>query len=89
VPTISRFRGITISMFFREGVHASRPHFHARYAGSHATFDAVDLSRLAGSMPPRIERLVRRWAAAHRGELLENWERARCGENPKPIDPLK
>jgi hypothetical protein len=32
---------------------------------------------LAGTLPPAVHRLVRDWAARHRAELLDNWERAR------------
>jgi Domain of unknown function (DUF4160) len=38
VPRISFFYGITIWMYWNEGVHA-RPHFHARYAGEVASID--------------------------------------------------
>ena len=50
-------------LLLRERVHAARPHFHASYAESRASFDAVDLTRLAGKLPLRIERVVRNWAA--------------------------
>jgi hypothetical protein len=89
VPVISRFRGITIEMFFDERRHAGRPHFHARYAGVRVAFDAADQTCLGGELPPRIERLVRQWAREHREELLANWERARGNLTPKPIDPWK
>ena len=76
-------------MFFDEGRHSGRPHFHASYAGKRASFDIADLSRLDGELPPRVERLVRSWARTHRAELLDNWERGRSDEDFKPIDPLK
>jgi Domain of unknown function (DUF4160) len=76
-------------MFFDEGRHAGRPHFHASYAESDAVFDALDQTRLGGELPPRIERLVRRWAKEHHRELLENWERARAEIDLLPVDPWK
>lgn len=85
MPTICRFRGIAISMFFDEGVHMSRPHFHAWYGGARASFDALDLTRLAGELPPQIERMIREWGRAHREELLANWELAREG---RPLEPI-
>lgn len=72
-------------MFFGEGVHTSRPHFHAWYGGARASFDALDLTRLAGELPPQVERLVREWGLARREELLANWELARKGEALKSI----
>jgi len=89
MPTLSRFYGITITMYFREGSHGSRPHFHVSYAEARASFDALDLTRLAGRVPLRVERIVREWAQMHRAELLANWERARCGRKLHAIEPLK
>ena len=87
VPTICRFYGITIQMFFKEehGV----PHFHARYAGQIAVFAIDPTDRLRGQLSRRADRLVREWASLHREELLRNWERARSGEPLLPIEPLK
>jgi Domain of unknown function (DUF4160) len=85
VPTISRFYGIAIQMFFKEhGI----PHFHARYGGLAATFAVGTLERLQGELPVRLERLVREWGELHRDELMRNWERARAGEPLEPIEPL-
>lgn len=86
MPTISRFYGITIQMFFKEhGV----PHFHARYGGDMAVYAMETLDRLAGEIPERTERLVREWAGQHRHELTRNWERARAGEPLAPVEPLR
>jgi hypothetical protein len=86
VPRISAFYGITIWMYWNEGIHA-RPHFHARYAGQAASV-ALDGELLAGSLPRRALALVAEWAALHREELLANWERARREEQLEPIEPL-
>lgn len=86
MPRISAFYGITIWMYWNEGVHA-RPHFHARYADQAAS---VDLSGavIAGSLPRRALALVAEWAALHEDELLANWERARRDDQLRPIEPL-
>jgi hypothetical protein len=42
-----------------------------------------------GELPRRAHALVLEWAALHRAELLENWERARQGVPLKPIEPLE
>jgi hypothetical protein len=76
-------------MYFEEGIHELRPHFHAVYAGQLASFDIEDLSRLSGRLPLRIERLVRVWAREHRDELLRNWQRGRAGLTFKDVPPLK
>jgi Domain of unknown function (DUF4160) len=57
VPRISYFYGITIQMYWNEGVH-ERPHFHARYGEHHASVE-LDGKILAGSLPVNAQRLVR------------------------------
>lgn len=76
-------------MFFDEGLHAGRAHFHAVHDGKRASFDINDLTRLDGKLPVRTERLVREWAWDHQAELLANWERARASLPLNPIDPPK
>jgi hypothetical protein len=59
VPTISRFYGIVISMYF--GDHRP-PHFHARYAGHRGRIAIRTGEQLDGDLPPRapvIPRVVR------------------------------
>jgi hypothetical protein len=88
VPRLSSFYGITILMFWNEGVHA-RPHFHARYAGRAASVD-FDGELVAGVLPPRALLLVGDWVRLHRPELQANWERARRSEPlESSIPPLE
>jgi hypothetical protein len=89
MPRISRFRGVTIRMFFNEDFHPGRPHFHAEYAGVEASFEIASLGCLAGVLPPRIDQMVKRWAGEHEVELMANWERARNHLPLEPIDPLR
>lgn len=85
MPTISRFYGITIQMFFKEH---GRPHFHARHGSQVAVFNVESFERIRGELPQRAERFVREWADLHRDELLRNWEQARAGKPLAPIEPL-
>ena len=55
MPTISRFYGIAIGMFFDE--HAP-PHFHAKYAEYEASIDIRNFSLLRGKLPPKALSLV-------------------------------
>jgi hypothetical protein len=86
VPRISWFYGILILMHWSEAGHMT-PHFHVEYGNHRASVD-VDGALLAGSLPPRCQRLVREWARLHRDELLANWEHGRNNEPFEPIDPL-
>lgn len=86
MPTISRFYGITIQMFYKEhGV----PHFHARYSGQTAVFTVDPLEAIRGELPIRANRLVKEWAELHRDELMRNWEEARASKPLAWVEPLK
>jgi hypothetical protein len=59
--------------------HADHPpaHFHAEYQGSEAFVSIETGLILEGHLPAKAAHIVREWTADHRGELLENWTRAR------------
>lgn len=85
MPTISRFLGIAITMYFDDhGV----PHFHARHSDGGAKVAIDTLEVIESSLDRRQLRLVLAWAELHQDELHENWTRARAGETLKPIAPL-
>jgi Domain of unknown function (DUF4160) len=86
VPTISRFFGITIAMFFEDH---SFPHFHARHADGKAKIRIDNLEVIESTLPWRQLRFVLAWSELHRAELEENWRRARAGETLKEVEPLK
>lgn len=85
MPEISRFLGIVIGMFYKEHGVA---HFHAVY-GEHEISVEIESGLIRGEFPPRAKRLVLEWAALHKAELLENWEKARTGQVLAPIAPLE
>ena len=86
VPTISRFFGITISMFHDDH---GRPHFHARHADGSARIRIDEIEPIDSSLGRPQLRLVLAWAELHQQELLENWNRARTHETLNRIDPLQ
>ncbi len=65
------------------------PHFHARYGDQRAIVGIESLVVLQGVLSPRALGMVMEWAALHRAELLENWQRARAQEPLQPIAPLE
>lgn len=75
MPTISTFFGVAIRMFFSD--HPP-PHFHASYQHHRAVIAIESGAMIGGSLPPAVHRLVREWAARHRAEPMDNWERARA-----------
>jgi Domain of unknown function (DUF4160) len=85
VPTISRFYGIVIRMYFSD--HAP-PHFHAVYSGEEAVI-AIDSGEvIRGRLPDRALRLVREWRSMHHDELMANWARVQVPDAPQKIEPL-
>jgi Domain of unknown function (DUF4160) len=85
MPTISRFYGIVISMYFSD--HPP-PHFHARYGEYTARIEIATGRRLDGRLPPRAQALVDEWCDLHRDELLANWKRVEAKVPLAQIDPL-
>jgi hypothetical protein len=87
MPSISRFYGITIKMYWQES-HHSLAHFHAEYAEYEASFDLAG-ELIAGEIPQRQLRLVQAWVVLHAEELTADWELATGGKPLNPIDPLR
>ncbi len=85
VPRISAFYGIVIAMYFDD--HPP-PHFHARYGEHQAQIVIATGDVLHGELPRRALKLVEEWAALHRDELLDDWERAQRDEPLVTIAPL-
>jgi len=85
MPELSRFFGIVIRMFYSDHEPA---HFHAIYREYEALIEIETLSVFRGSLPRRALALVLEWAALHRAELREDWQRARNGETLNQIEPL-
>lgn len=86
VPTISRFFGIVITMYFDDH---DPPHFHARHADGGAKVRIDTLEVIVSTLDRRHLRLVLAWAELHRAQLAENWRRARAGETLNNIEPLR
>ena len=86
VPTISRFFGIAIAMFYDD--HGF-PHFPARHADGEAKVRIDNLEVADSTLGRRQLRLVLAWAELHQEELAENWRRARAGETLAEIEPLR
>ena len=85
MPTISRFYGVVIRMYWSD--HPP-PHFHARYGAERALIDIGSLRVIRGSLPPRALALTLEWAALHRDDLEEDWRLCAMRQKPNPIPPL-
>ncbi len=86
MPTISRFYGIDIQMYFDD---KHEPHFHVIYAERRALIRIADCQIIAGKIPSRAYRLVRQWWRVYRMELEDNWKLARRREKLQRIEGLE
>jgi len=89
MPSISMFYGITIMMYFLDNKEHKYPHIHIKYQDYEAVLDINEGEIIEGFLPKSKLRLSQAWVELHRDELLENWNLAVNGYNPKPIEPLK
>jgi hypothetical protein len=65
------------------------PHFHAVYQREQVQVDVNTLEVIHGRMSRRALALVLEWAALHRAELRQAWERASTNQEPSKILPLE
>ncbi|MBI4789663.1 MAG: DUF4160 domain-containing protein [Chloroflexi bacterium] len=86
MPEISGFFGLIISMFYDDHLP---PHFHVKYAEHRAKIAIETLEVIEGKLPRRALAMALEWAALHRPELREDWERAQTGLKPHRIEPLE
>ncbi len=86
MPTICRFYGILIRMYFDDH---NPPHFHVIYGEYQAVIGIQDFAILEGDLPPRALGLVTEWARIHQAELMEEWSLARQARPLRPIAPLE
>ncbi len=88
MPSISRFRGITIYIYTEGNAPHHLPHFHVYYGEYMASFAINPPNLLEGSLPRRQLRLVLAWAELHEEELAGNWIRVQNGQSPQRIEGL-
>jgi hypothetical protein len=88
MPRITEFYGIFIYMYFQDNKQYNAPHIHVRYAEYKASFSIETGDLLAGRLPNKQTKRVKKWIGAGRQDLEENWERSVRGEALKTINPL-
>ncbi len=86
MPTISRFYGIEIVMYFND--HRP-PHFHAFVGDDEALIEWGPVPQIyRGSLPRASLKRVFEWASLHQAELDADWDQARSGQPLAQIPPL-
>ncbi len=85
MPVISRFLGISISMYWNDHLP---PHYHAKYGEYEITIE-IETGVVTGSFPKRALRHILEWHDLHQSELMTDWELCRQQEEPISIFPLE
>lgn len=86
MPTIARFYGITIRMYFLPREH-NPPHIHVIYGEETFSISLIDMEIIDGELNPtsRVLSMVKEWISLHKQELLNMWNTQDIAE----IEPLK
>ena len=84
MPTISKFYGIIIRMYFQQSEH-NPPHLHAIYNDHVAVFNIDTGEIIEGFLPAKASKMVKNWCYIHKDELLEIWNSQQYDE----IKPLE
>lgn len=72
MPTIARFYGMVIKMYFQQKEH-NPPHFHIIYGEYLGVMDIQKLTIIEGDLPAKAVSLVTEWAEKYQKELLQIW----------------
>ena len=83
MPTLSRFYGIVIRMYYLGSEH-NPPHIHAIYGDDTAAFDIKTGEIIDGYVPRRAVEMVQEWIFKNKAALLEMWET----QEFQKLDPL-
>ena len=83
MPTLARFYGIIIRMYFLGSEH-NPPHIHAIYGDDTAAFDINTEKIIEGYLPSRATSMVQEWISKNKADLLEMWET----QEFKKLEPL-
>ncbi len=83
MPTVPNVEGVKIQFFFNDRLPM---HFHVEFAGERAQINLVTLQVIEGGLPIQKLQVVRRWANAHRMELLACWNKAAENEHPGKVE---
>lgn len=85
---LSRFFGITVSIYKERDAKHKKPHVHVYYSDSRASYDLKG-NLLSGGLPRTQRKLVEAWILIHEKELLRAWNDSIGGKSPDKIEPLR
>lgn len=86
MPTICLFYGITVRMYYDDN---KPPHFYVFYGGGAALFAIDKEQMIAGSLAPRVQKMVQEWRRHNLAILRRNWQRCQSHEPLLLMPPLE
>ena len=72
MPTVARFHGITIRMFFLGSEH-NPPHIHVEYGGCVAALEIETGRIIDGMLPKSAVDSAQEWVRENKDVLLQMW----------------
>ena len=84
MPTLSRFHGIAIRMYYQQAEH-NPPHIHAFYGDNVAAVVIQTGIVIDGQLPPKVLAMVRKWIGMNKADLLVIWDT----QSFKTLPPLE
>lgn len=84
MPTIARFYGLIVKMYFRKSEH-NPPHIHVLYGEYLGVIEIETLKMVEGDLPTKALSLAIEWASKNKAELLKIWDTQQFA----PLPPLE
>ena len=81
MPTISRFYGLSVKMYFKGSEH-NPPHIHVLYGECMGAINIKTRELMEGDLPGRALILTAEWIKDHEAELLDMWNTQKIKEIP-------
>lgn len=72
MPTIAKFYGLVIKMYFQQSEH-NPPHIHVIYGEYIGVIDLQQKKMIEGDLPTKAQALAIEWTTIHVAELLQIW----------------
>ncbi|MYN08931.1 DUF4160 domain-containing protein [Massilia sp. FT127W] len=88
MPTISKFCGMIIRMYFLDTKHHNEPHIHVQHQEKHSVILIPSGRLIDGKLETKRLGQLQKWIKLHEQELMKNWTHAVKGEQIFPIAPL-
>ena len=81
MPTISRFYGLSVKMYFKGSEH-NPPHIHVLYGEYMGAINIETQELLEGDLPSKALAMAKEWTKEHETELLDIWKTQKIREIP-------